>query len=172
MITDERGISNEDTFEPLPASSSFNAYAILNSVTVIWGSQHVIIKSALDSYPTASTVNFWRFVVSSLLFLPALYRGGSSNNEVVSQPTDGPDEEKEKAKKSPDEEKEKAKKAYFVLRAGCELGLYTFLGFGFQAIGLESTTASRSAFLLYLNVKFVPFFALLFLGRQIRYKGI
>ena len=34
-----------------------------------------------------------------------------------------------------------------------ELGLYTFLGFGLQAIGLETTTASRSAFLLYLNVK-------------------
>jgi drug/metabolite transporter (DMT)-like permease len=31
-----------------------------------------------------------------------------------------------------------------------------FGGFALQAIGLESTTASRSAFLLYLNVKLVP----------------
>ena len=48
-----------------------------------------------------------------------------------------------------------------------ELGLYTFLGFAFQAIGLETTTASRSAFLLYLNVKFVPFLAYLLFGRTI-----
>lgn len=48
-----------------------------------------------------------------------------------------------------------------------ELGLYTFLGFAFQAIGLETTTASRSAFLLYLNVKFVPFLAAVLLGRAI-----
>lgn len=53
------------------------------------------------------------------------------------------------------------------LQAGAELGLYTTLGFAFQSIGLDTTTASRSAFLLYLNVKFVPFFALLFLGRSI-----
>jgi hypothetical protein len=39
------------------------------------------------------------------------------------------------------------------LIAGCELGLWTFLGFGLQAVGLETTTASRSGFLLYLNVK-------------------
>ena len=33
-----------------------------------------------------------------------------------------------------------------------------FLGYAFQAVALETTTASRSAFLLYLNVKLVPFF--------------
>ena len=53
------------------------------------------------------------------------------------------------------------------LRAGVELGIWTFLGFSFQAIGLETTTASRSAFLLYLNVKLVPFFAAVFYGRTI-----
>ena len=42
-----------------------------------------------------------------------------------------------------------------------------FLGFGFQAIGLEFTTAQRSGFLLYLNVKFVPFLAYVLLGRRI-----
>ena len=41
-------------------------------------------------------------------------------------------------------------------RWGCELGGWSFLGFALQTIGLEPTTATRSAFLLYLNVKFVP----------------
>ena len=53
------------------------------------------------------------------------------------------------------------------IKAGAELGLYTTLGFAFQSIGLLTTTASKSAFLLYLNVKFVPFLALLVLGRRI-----
>lgn len=40
--------------------------------------------------------------------------------------------------------------------AGCELGVWSFVGFALQAVGLLTTTASRSAFLLYLNVKMVP----------------
>ena len=43
-----------------------------------------------------------------------------------------------------------------IWRQGIELGLLAFLGFAFQTQGLETTTATRSAFLLYLNVKFVP----------------
>ena len=43
-----------------------------------------------------------------------------------------------------------------------------FLGYAFQAIGLESTTASRSGFLLYLNVKLVPFFSFLIFGKRIQ----
>ena len=54
-----------------------------------------------------------------------------------------------------------------LLKAGAELGVYTFLGFAFQSIGLESTTASRSAFLLYLNVKIVPFLSAVFYRRAI-----
>ena len=51
---------------------------------------------------------------------------------------------------------------------GIELGLYMFLGYGFQAIGLQTTTASRSGFLLYLNVKLVPFFSFLIFGKKIQ----
>ena len=47
------------------------------------------------------------------------------------------------------------------------MGFWMFLGFSFQAIGLGFTTAQKSGFLLYLNVKFVPFFARLLLGRDI-----
>ena len=36
-----------------------------------------------------------------------------------------------------------------------------------QAVGLETTTASRSGFLLYLNVKFVPLFSLFILKKSI-----
>jgi drug/metabolite transporter (DMT)-like permease len=52
-------------------------------------------------------------------------------------------------------------------RWGAEMGGWMFLGFAFQAIGLETTTALRSGFLLYLNVKFVPLFSRVLLGRPI-----
>ena len=51
--------------------------------------------------------------------------------------------------------------------AGAELGCWMFAGFALQAVGLQLTSASRSAFLLYLNVKLVPVLAFLLYGRQI-----
>eukprot|EP00624_Nannochloropsis_granulata_P000580 evm.model.NODE_12264_length_9147_cov_31.268940.2 len=51
-------------------------------------------------------------------------------------------------------------------KAGAELGVWMFLGFALQALGLQYTSASRSGFLLYLNVKLVPLFAWLLLGRR------
>jgi drug/metabolite transporter (DMT)-like permease len=41
-------------------------------------------------------------------------------------------------------------------------------GFSLQAMGLQTTTAQRSGFFLYLNVKSVPFLAYLFYQRPIR----
>ena len=51
---------------------------------------------------------------------------------------------------------------------GIELGIYMFLGYAFHAIGLQTTTASRSGFLLYLNVKLVPFFSYFIFGKTIQ----
>ena len=39
-----------------------------------------------------------------------------------------------------------ANEALLSWRYGTELGIYMFLGYAFQAIGLETTTASRSGF--------------------------
>jgi drug/metabolite transporter (DMT)-like permease len=47
------------------------------------------------------------------------------------------------------------------------MGGWLFLGFAFHTIGVATTTAQRSGFLLYLNVKFVPFFGFLFFRRHI-----
>ena len=132
-----------ENIQLLPISSSSGSdtilstsFLILNAVAVIWGTQHVVIKSSLDSFPSPSVLNFWRFATSAVLFLPAFVQTLSTKNTKT-------------------------------LQAGAELGLWTTLGFAFQSIGLLSTTASRSAFLLYLNVKIVPFLACLLLGRTI-----
>ncbi|CAE8606487.1 unnamed protein product, partial [Polarella glacialis] len=52
-------------------------------------------------------------------------------------------------------------------RGGVELGVWLFLGFCLQAVGLLYTTAQRSGLLLYLNVKLVPFFAFFLFARAV-----
>ena len=57
-----------------PSTPSFlisKSFLLLNSVAIIWGTQHVVIKSALENFPSPSVLNFWRFALSLLLFLPA-----------------------------------------------------------------------------------------------------
>ncbi len=131
--------------------SSLKSALLLNAVAVIFGSQHAVIKGSLDLFPSTSLLNFWRFLSSALLFSPALL------NLMASLAATGRDEGI----------KDSGEGGQEIWRAGAELGLWTFLGFAFQAVGMETTTASKSAFLLYLNVKFVPFFASVLFGRQI-----
>lgn len=129
--------ANSSSSNDQPFLNISSGFFLLNFVAILWGTQHCVIKSALDSYPSSSILNFWRFSLSTLLFMPSLI----------------------------DSMKIKDSKEW---KAGAELGLYTFLGFGFQAIGLETTTAARSAFLLYLNVKLVPFLGALVFKREIK----
>lgn len=51
-----------------------NGFLLLNAVAVLWGSQHVVIKSALSDYPSTSLLNLWRFAISSLLFIQPISR--------------------------------------------------------------------------------------------------
>ena len=135
-------------------NNMINSYLLLNLVAIIYGTQHPIIKISMNDFSSTSLVNFWRFFSSALLFSPAfiqLFFNDIKNNEIM---IDSNNDDNNNNK-------------YDIYKAGIELGIYTFLGFAFQAIGLETTTASRSAFLLYLNVKFVPFLALILFKRPI-----
>lgn len=125
------------------STTPFFSLLLLNVVAVLWGTQHCVIKSLVDGYEITSLVNFWRFLLSSIIFAPSLFLKDNSVAVTNKSGNNG------------------------ILLAGMELGIYTFLGFAFQAIGLETTTASRSAFLLYLNVKFVPFLSAILLQKQI-----
>eukprot|EP00980_Cylindrotheca_fusiformis_P029314 scaffold23108_cov240-Cylindrotheca_fusiformis.AAC.1 len=114
---------------------------LLNCVAIIWGTQHAAIKALINDTPP-SLYSVLRFGLAALIaspYTPGLpYRIGEGKDHLST-----------------------------AWRWGLELGLWMFLGFSLQAIGLESTTASRSGFLLYLNVKFVPFFSFLMFGRTI-----
>src|SRR5947209_6089491 len=52
------------------------------------------------------------------------------------------------------------------LRAGLLIGVFLFLGYGFQTLGLQFTTAARAGFVTGLSVLVVPLFAYLALGNR------
>ena len=122
---------------------------LLNLLAVIWGCQHALIKMVVSD-PTVETSAFTllRFSLAAVLASPYLPGPPSFFNQ---EPSEAAKNEKLKA----------------TWKWGLEMGFWMFLGFSLQAIGLESTTAQRSGFLLYLNVKFVPFLAWLLLRREI-----
>ena len=111
-----------------------------------------VIKMVVDD-SQAAPFTFLRFGLAALIASP--YLPGLQFLRIQDQ---------SRISSSSSDELELAKNAW---RWGAEMGFWMFLGFSFQAIGLATTTAQRSGFLLYLNVKFVPFFARVILGRSI-----
>jgi drug/metabolite transporter (DMT)-like permease len=113
--------------------SRFLALCVLNLVTVIWGSQHAIIKDLVSSLAVPSLVNVLRFGVAAV----ALGAARALLGRVLPRPASW----------------------RVLICAGAELALWRSLGFTLQLVGLHWTTASRSAFLLYLNAPIVPLVA-------------
>jgi drug/metabolite transporter (DMT)-like permease len=163
--------SDESIIQQTWQPSSSTSVLLLNLVAVLWGTQHAVIKSVVDSSAQfgsilepsiglAAPFTLVRFFLAALLTL--------SNTPTIWSNND--DETGQFVKDSLQIGFGGATSSSFpmVWRYGAEMGLYMFLGFAFQAIGLEYTTAQRSGFLLYLNVKFVPFLALALYRRRIR----
>ena len=156
--TSETDVSDDKSlFFDIPLT----AVALLNAVAIIWGTQHAVIKTVVDDCDP-SAFSFARFGLAAGLVLPYVpslrpvfdkfMTGESANGDIDGSTSDG--------SASDDAD-------LVAWRWGLEMGFWMFCGYAFQAIGLLNTTAQRSGFLLYLNVKFVPFFARILFGREI-----
>ena len=141
-----------------PQQTTLRAVVALNLVTILWGSQHAVIKGLVELTDSPALVNAVRFDLAALLALPWLPR------PRLALPNTSPDTSPDTA---PGDGAEAAAAVRATWAGGAELGLWTFAGFSLQAIGLQLTSASRSAFLLYLNVKLVPVLAFLLYGRSV-----
>eukprot|EP00903_Cladosiphon_okamuranus_P008765 g8397.t1 len=180
--TDDEGAQSISKSVPPMSSDAAAALlplALLNAVTLLWGTQHAVIKLILQEDLSPGVTNFARFGIAALLFSPwtpgvqqdppsivEIVAGNASSLATVKEVGDG---DRDDARGGGDGGGGGGVpcSAVDTWRAGAELGAWMFLGFAFQAVGLGFTTASRSAFLLYLNVKLVPFFAFLLEGRSI-----
>jgi len=125
----------------------WQALLALNGATLIWGSQHAVIKEVVEVASPAS-LNAARFSLAAVASLPWL--PGAPWRPRSADVGDA----------------ERSLRTRLTWAAGMELGAFSFSGFALQAVGLQFTSASRSAFLLYLNVKLVPVLALLAYGRS------
>lgn len=169
-LSNDKATESMNKMDKTPESmNNFNSVLALNLVTIIWGSQHAVIKDLVESIPP-SALNSFRFGVAALLsarWLPNAHRLSSDDSTIRSLRSEASMDQDavalqpfSSAVNSPPEEDKGA------WLAGLELGIWMFAGYALQAVGLQFTTASRSAFLLYLNVKLVPLFALLVYGKQ------
>jgi len=152
--------ANEDT-----TIMGTQAVFLLNLVAIIWGTQHSVIKMVVEDCD-ASAFSLARFGLAAIIaspFSPSLRPLLNKVFESKVKPLEGSvDTDSSQHKKGMSDQD-----TILAWRWGLEMGFWMFLGYAFQAIGLEYTTAQRSGFLLYLNVKFVPFFARILLGRKI-----
>ena len=159
-------------------ATSLSSIAWLNVVPIIWGTQHAVIKMVVsDSSDTAAPFTLLRFGLAALLASPYLFPGGGLSSSLSSSSSLFPNNNPPNPTTSENnhntttttamERRRIHSKSLLPWRWGVEMGVWMFLGFAFQAVGLATTTAQRSGFLLYLNVKLVPFFAKLLYGRSI-----
>ena len=112
------------------------AIGALILVTVIWGGGFVASDIALESMKPFQ-IMMVRFLLASVL-MGVISRGQRKSEEKLKDRTGA-------------------------IKAGVLMGVTLFMGFAFQIIGLQYTTASINAFLTALNVVTVPFIAFVML---------
>jgi drug/metabolite transporter (DMT)-like permease len=158
---------------------------LLNFVAVIWGTQHSVVKMVVDgtgtsdSTSSAAAFTLARFAIAALVaspftpnVLPFLQTVrdkvlGESQADTSTTITNLDNQGDSTNLDNTDNLDNSNNDNVLAWRWGLEMGCWMFLGYAFQAVGLESTTATKSGFILYLNVKFVPFFAKILFGRRI-----
>eukprot|EP00316_Scyphosphaera_apsteinii_P015689 CAMPEP_0119299790 /NCGR_PEP_ID=MMETSP1333-20130426/1826_1 /TAXON_ID=418940 /ORGANISM="Scyphosphaera apsteinii, Strain RCC1455" /LENGTH=399 /DNA_ID=CAMNT_0007301341 /DNA_START=129 /DNA_END=1328 /DNA_ORIENTATION=- len=152
----------EDGRGPSSPAASLSAFAALNCAALIWGSQHAITKDLVEAIPPSMLLAA-RFSLAATLTVPwwpaiPWTAQDDSVPDANPNPSNAADVDDVGLRQQPSN-------ASATWKAAAELSIWSFLGFTFQTVGLQSTTASRSAFLLYLNVKLVPILAFVLYGR-------
>ncbi len=140
-ITSIKATKEEHNIEELSSSSStssssydtttIQSIVLLNFVAVIWGTQHSFIKIVVDDCDT-SAFSFTRFALAALIATvgPSLF--GNSID------TNGSNDQMNKTDLVVEAKNHEENQVAW--RWGLEMGLWMFLGYAFQAIGLEVRT--------------------------------
>lgn len=139
------GGSNSTPPSVAPSSPSpLVALALLNAVTLLWGTQHAVIKLILQGNLSPGVTNFARFGIAALLFAPWTPGVLRDPPSLPFSPVDAEGVSGEGLGDGGGGGGGRDGSATTTWRAGAELGVWMFLGFAFQTIGLGFTSA-RSA---------------------------
>lgn len=123
---------------------SILADGILLTVTFVWGATFVIVQNAISILPplTFNAVRF--FMAAAFLFSCLLLFYRSQLAQINAR----------------------------LLGAGILIGLWLFLGYAFQTVGLLYTTSAKAGFITGLSVVLVPMLALLILKQKPRVPAV
>ena len=91
---------------------------LLNLVAIIWGSQHAVIKMCMSDLDP-STFSLVRFFLGAVIATPAWLLSSTSSSDKSDQKT-----------------MHKSNELSTTWRWGIEMGVWMFLGYAFQAMGL------------------------------------
>lgn len=114
----------------------------LFTIAIIWGSGFIGTRLALDGGLSAIQTISLRFLIASIILGLAFYKQIKENISKES------------------------------LKAGALLGLFSFIGFATQTLGLLYTTVSKNAFITAVNVVIVPFIGFILYKRKLDKIGI
>lgn len=126
--TPENSLPTNSTalYQPLaPYSPPADAILLLNLVAIIWGSQHTVIKMCIADVDPSS-FSLVRFLLAALIATPSWWYSSSSTQNH------------DNLKKDNNIKISTSGNHWFITwRWGIEMGLWMFLGYAFQSIGLK-----------------------------------
>ena len=146
-LSKPKELENDSTIDNANFRQIAKPVLLLNIVAIIWGSQHAVIKMVIgDSDPAAFT--FTRFALATLLvspFTPSLRQAIkylTKNKNLVDISTDlQPNDESRNLnntiEKDTEDNEEQMRQSMLAWKWGLEMGFWMFLGYFFQALGLE-----------------------------------
>ena len=118
-----------------PQQTTLRAVVALNLVTLLWGSQHAVIKGLVELTDSPALVNAVRFDLAALLALPWLPRPLASPARPDAAPDTSPDTAPGTAPDTSPGDGAEAAAVRATWAGGAELGLWTFAGFSLSEIG-------------------------------------
>lgn len=114
----------------------------LFTIAIIWGSGFIGTKLALDGGLSTVQTLTLRFFIASIILGVVFYKKIKENINKES------------------------------IKAGALLGLFSFIGFSTQTLGLVYTTVSKNAFITAVNVVIVPFIGFILYRRKLDKIGV
>ncbi|WP_100487898.1 DMT family transporter [Sporolactobacillus pectinivorans] len=118
---------------------ALTADAILLGITFVWGTTFIIVQDVLGKL-TPMTFNAWRFLIAALFL--AAWKLAFGKNKTIDR-----------------------SHLIRLIGAGSLLGIFLFIGYGCQTIGLLYTSASNAAFITGLSIVLVPILSALLLRK-------
>eukprot|EP00979_Chaetoceros_neogracilis_P001046 scaffold191_cov273-Chaetoceros_neogracile.AAC.61 len=157
-MTEEQSISvpAEEKVQTNGLSAVWQARILLMIAAALYGTNFTFVKVLNDNVPVEFGT-FLRFALAAVVTMPWLFQRNKSSNEPINAIDSSIEQvSNSEAINAVDSSIELLSNGNGVLLGGLEVGIWNAIGYFSQAVGLETTPASTSAFICSLAVVVVP----------------